>query len=99
MKAAERIAQMEAENASLRAALAAAQQQVAHLTARLRDLEQRLAKDSHNSSKPPPAPMAPSLAGCSRPPKDRRKTYWMPCCTRPSRCWRLSKTQRCPLRR
>ncbi len=53
MTAAERIAQMEAENASLRAALAAAQQQVAHLTARLRDLEQRLAKDSHNSSKPP----------------------------------------------
>ena len=53
MTAAERIAQLEAENAALRAALAAAQQQVARLSERLRDLEQRLAQDSHNSSKPP----------------------------------------------
>jgi transposase len=53
MTAAERIAQLKAENAALRTGLAAAQQQVVRLSERLRDLEQRLAKESHNSSKPP----------------------------------------------
>jgi hypothetical protein len=51
MTAVEQIAQLKAENAPLRAALAAAQQQVACLSEHLQDLEQRLAKDSHHSSK------------------------------------------------
>lgn len=42
----ERIAELEAENAVLR-------EQVTVLAARLHELESRLAKDSHNSSKPP----------------------------------------------
>jgi transposase len=42
----ERIAQLEAENAALR-------EQVTVLAERLHELEARLAKDSHNSSKPP----------------------------------------------
>jgi transposase len=46
MKATERIAQLEAENAALR-------EQVAGLLTRVQELEGRLAKDSHNSSKPP----------------------------------------------
>ena len=44
--AGERIAELEAENAALRA-------QVQHLLGRVGQLEARLAKDSHNSSKPP----------------------------------------------
>ena len=66
MTAAEQITQLKAENAPLRAALAAAQQQVACLSKRLRDLEQRLAKDSHNSSKPP------SSDGLNRRPRSQR---------------------------
>jgi transposase len=46
MKAEERIAQLEAENAALR-------EQVSQLQARLAELEGRVGKDSHNSSKPP----------------------------------------------
>ena len=42
----ERIAELEAENAQQR-------EQIAMLLERVRDLEARLAKDSHNSSKPP----------------------------------------------
>ena len=42
----ERIAELEAENAALR-------EQVTVLAARLQELEARLAKDSHNSGKPP----------------------------------------------
>ena len=42
----ERIAELEAENAALR-------EQVTVLAQRLHELEARLAKDSHNSSKPP----------------------------------------------
>jgi transposase len=42
----DRIAQLETENAALR-------EQVRVLLTRVRDLEARLAKDSHNSSKPP----------------------------------------------
>ena len=54
MTAAEQITQLKTENATLRAALAAAKPQVACLSERLRDLEQRLAKESHTSLKPPP---------------------------------------------
>jgi transposase len=42
----ERIAELEAENAALR-------EQMAALLARVHELEARLAKDSHNSGKPP----------------------------------------------
>ena len=42
----ERIAELEAENAALR-------EQVTVLAERVQELEARLAKDSHNSSKPP----------------------------------------------
>lgn len=66
MTAAERIAKLEAENAALRAELAAAQHQVTLLTERLRELEQRLTKNSHNSSKPP------SSDGLRRRPRNQR---------------------------
>ena len=60
MTAEERIAQLESENAALRGENAALReerailvQQLEHLLARLEEVEGRLAKDSHNSSKPP----------------------------------------------
>jgi transposase len=63
MKAEERIAQLEAENAALHeqvsqllvyvAENAVLREQVSQLQALLAELERRLAKDSHNSSKPP----------------------------------------------
>src|SRR2546425_5792800 len=60
MRAEERIAQLESENAALRAENAALReertilvQQMEHLLARLQEVEGRLVKDSHNSSKPP----------------------------------------------
>jgi transposase len=46
MRVEERLAQLEAENAALR-------EQVSRLQTRVAELEGRLAKDSHNSSKPP----------------------------------------------
>lgn len=49
----ERIAQLEQENVQLRAQLAEAYQQIRQLTERLQRVEGQLAKDSHNSSKPP----------------------------------------------
>ncbi len=49
----ERIAQLEQENAELRAQLADAYQQISQLAERLQRVEGQLAKDSHNSSKPP----------------------------------------------
>src|SRR5258708_15745192 len=52
----ERIAELEAENAALRAQvreLPGLREQVTLLLARVRDLEARLAKDRHNSGKPP----------------------------------------------
>ena len=49
----ERIAQLEQENAELRAQLTEAYQQISQLAERLRRVEGQLAKDSHNSSKPP----------------------------------------------
>ena len=53
MTAEERIAQLEQENAELRAQLALAYQQISQLTQRLQRVEGQVAKDSHNSSKPP----------------------------------------------
>jgi transposase len=49
----ERIAQLEQENAELRAQLAEAHEQITQLAERLQRVEGQLAKDSHNSSKPP----------------------------------------------
>lgn len=49
----ERIAHLEQENAQLRAQLAQAYQQISQLAERLHRVEGQLAKDSHNSSKPP----------------------------------------------
>src|SRR5260221_14002074 len=56
----ERIAHLEAENAALREQLAVAR-------AEIQDLEGQLAKDSHNSSKPP------SSDGLARKTKSRRQ--------------------------
>src|SRR5258705_4234176 len=56
----DRIAQLEAENAYQR-------EQIAVLVARVQELEARLAKDSHNSGKPP------SSAGLARRTKSLRK--------------------------
>jgi uncharacterized coiled-coil protein SlyX len=53
MTAEDRIAQLEQENAELQAKLAEAYQQIAQLAERLHQVEGQLAKDSHNSSKPP----------------------------------------------
>ncbi len=60
MTAEERIAQLEAENARQR-------EQIAVLVARVQELEARLAKDSHNSGKPP------SSDGLGRKTKSLRK--------------------------
>src|SRR5262249_23954640 len=63
------IAALAAENAALRAQLSelpALREQVAVLLARVQDLEARLAKDSHNSGKPP------SSDGVRRKPKSLR---------------------------
>src|SRR5260370_9594516 len=52
----ERIAELEAENAALREQvreLTVVGEQIAWLTRQMQDLQARLAKDSHNSSKPP----------------------------------------------
>jgi transposase len=49
----EQIALLEQDNAELRAQLAEAYQQIMQLTERLRQVEGQVAKDSHNSSKPP----------------------------------------------
>src|SRR5229473_518570 len=60
MTPAARIAELEAENAHQR-------EQIAALVARIQELEARLAKDSHNSSKPP------SSDGLARKTKSLRK--------------------------
>jgi transposase/uncharacterized coiled-coil protein SlyX len=49
----ERIAQLEQENAELQAQLAEARQQISQLADQLHQVQGQLAKDSHNSSKPP----------------------------------------------
>src|SRR6266851_3743199 len=60
MTSEERIAELEAENAKLR-------EQLTVVLARVQELEARLAKDSHNSSKPP------SSDGLARKTKSLRK--------------------------
>jgi transposase len=62
----ERIAQLEAENAAKDCRIAQLQEQVAALEAQVQHLLGRLAKDSHNSSKPP------SSDGLTRPPHSQR---------------------------
>src|SRR5712692_65303 len=53
MTAEERIGQLEAENTALREQLAEALEQLGQALGRIHELEGQLAKDSHNSSKPP----------------------------------------------
>ncbi len=67
MSEAARLAELEAENAELRAEHAQLQAQVAALAVQVETLQARLAKDSHNSSKPP------SSDGLARKPKSLRK--------------------------
>src|SRR5262249_61280810 len=59
-------AALRAENGSLRTESASLREQVQALVARVQELEGRLAKDSHNSSKPP------SSDGLARKPKSLR---------------------------
>jgi|SRR6266436_3340309 uncharacterized coiled-coil protein SlyX len=66
MTPADEIAALKAENARVQALYEQAQEQVTLLLGRVRDLEARLAKDSHNSSKPP------SSDGLRRKPKSLR---------------------------
>jgi transposase len=53
MRAEERIGELEAENATLRGQLAEALGKLAQALERIHELKGQLAKDSHNSSKPP----------------------------------------------
>lgn len=53
MRAEERIRQLEAENTALREQLAEALEQLGQALGRIHELEGQVAKDSHNSSKPP----------------------------------------------
>jgi len=66
----ERIAELEAENAHIHALYEHAQEQMAQLLARVQELEARLAKDSHNSSKPP----ATDPLGRKRPRSQRKRS-------------------------
>src|SRR5260221_6289349 len=68
MRQDDRISAIEAENRQLRHALDVALAQNALLLERVQDLEARLAKDSHNSSKPP------SSDGLARKTKSLRRT-------------------------
>src|SRR5258706_16093249 len=73
MTPAERIAELEAENAALRvrvSEIAPLQAQIRELTAQVQDLQARLAKDSHNSSKPPSS----DPLGRKRPRSQRRRS-------------------------
>jgi transposase len=66
----ERIAELEAENARVHALYEQSQEQIARLLARVQELEARLAKDSHNSSKPP----STDPLGRKRPRSQRRRS-------------------------
>src|SRR5258708_39438810 len=65
-----RIAELEAENAALRADNDALRAQVHVLLGRVEEVEARLTKDSHNSSKPPSS----DPLGRKRPRSQRRKS-------------------------
>jgi transposase len=67
MMPAEEIAALKAENARVQALYEQAQEQVTLLLARVHELEARLAKDSHNSGKPP------ASDGLKRKPKSLRQ--------------------------
>src|SRR5262249_41605795 len=60
-------AALRAENGALRTETTSLREQVQALVARVQELERRLAKDSHNSGKPP------SSDGLARKPKSLRK--------------------------
>src|SRR5258708_29131172 len=66
----ERIAELEAENARIHALYEQSQEQIVRLLARVQELEARLAKDSHNRSKPP----ASDPLGRKRPRSQRRRS-------------------------
>jgi transposase len=66
----ERIAELEAENAALRADNNALRSQVEQLLGRVGELEARVARDSHNSSKPPSS----DPLGHKRPRSQRRRS-------------------------
>lgn len=68
----ERIAHLEAENAVLRQRLAQAAETIARLEQRLAEVEGRLAKNSHNSSKPPSSDGLARRPHRQRPPGDRK---------------------------
>jgi transposase len=70
MKAAERIAELEARNAALRVDNDALRTHVQELVAQVQELQARLAKDSHNSSKPPSS----DPLGRKRPGSQRRRS-------------------------
>src|SRR5215831_2922524 len=70
MKAAERIAELEARNAALQADNAALQAQIQELVGQVQELQARLATDSHNSSKPPSS----DPLGRKRPRSQRRRS-------------------------
>src|SRR6516165_10504554 len=65
-----RMAEVEAENTALRADNDALRTQVGQLLRRVGELEARLAKDSHNSSKPPSS----DPLGRKRPRSQRRRS-------------------------
>ena len=67
MTAEERIEQLEAENVALREQLAEALEKLVQALGRIHELEGQLAKDSHNSSKPP------SSGGPGRKPRSHRQ--------------------------
>src|SRR5262249_2770544 len=69
----ERIAELEAENAVLRAQVSEIprlQAQIQELASQVQDLQARLAKESHNSSKPPSS----DALGRKRPRSQRRRS-------------------------
>src|SRR5262249_22431097 len=67
MTPADEMAQLRAENTQLQARYVQAQEQIALLLSRVQELEARLAKDSHNSGRPP------SSDGLKRQPKSLRQ--------------------------
>ncbi len=90
MTAEERIGQLEAENASLREQLAEALEQLGQALVRIHELEGQLAKDSHNSSKPP------SSDGPRRKRRSQRQKSEKPTGGQEGACWAQSDAGREP---